>query len=484
MTIDDNLSSEKQSIVNQLKTEFDKISCNNLNEKIERDASEWEAGVRKSLFEDMPFRKNGQKLRFAESDLRINGADSDSIEDDLRHFKDLVPEEDTSFWINKSEKATSKGRSNKSNDHSLESIRRNEQEAWRKAYDKKVTVWQLERIEEARSEFIKNLKSQLEKLVDIKETLESLGVEPGVLWDTSLGTLTSSDISFLKQWAEYLKNDKNIKDLCELIGRMHSAQKSLKEEIIKATTTYRTSVPDITSKEEIVGIELGRNLENLVPHEISLMGDENTSVLFDLKYVEDRLMCFSKQGYSELEKSVETEEVHMVEDERNGPMIICVDTSGSMAGAPENIAKALTLSLSSKAASQKRNCFLINFSTSIVTLDLTPTKGMKELIDFLKMSFHGGTDVHPALSHGISMMKTEGYEKADMLVISDFVMPSINKSYETALNECKAKGCGFYSVSIGNFNNVTASNFDKNWSYNPRTGTINLLNEVIQNVIQ
>jgi uncharacterized protein with von Willebrand factor type A (vWA) domain len=483
MAINDSLNSEKQRIREQLKTEFDKISCDELDKKIEHDISEWEIGVRKSLFEDMPFREDGQKLRHAELDLKSHGANRDSIKDDLDHFKTFVPEEDVSFWIDKIERVSLKGKTNKSDDHSLESIRRNEQEAWRKAYDSKVTNWQLKKIQEARDSFMKGLKDQLKKLMEIKDALEALGIEPGVLWDTSIGTLSSSDISFLKQWAEYLKNDENVKKLCELIGRMNNAQKSLKEEIIKATTTYRTSVPDITSKEEIIGIELGRDLENLVPHEISLMGDDDTAVLFDLKFVENRLMCFSKQGYTELKESLEIEEVQMVEDKRNGPMIICVDTSGSMAGAPENIAKALTLSLSSKAVSQKRNCYLINFSTGIHTMDLTPPKGMNDLIDFLKTSFHGGTDVHPALSHGISMMNKENYEKADMLVISDFVMPDIGKSYLDSMNECREKGCRFYSVSVGDFMKSINSIFDKSWTYDPNTGSINSLNEIIEDIV-
>jgi len=40
-------------------------------------------------------------------------------------------------------------------------------------------------------------------------------------------------------------------------------------------------------------------------------------------------------------------------DESQGPMIICVDTSGSMSGSPETVAKAVTLFMASKAREPK-----------------------------------------------------------------------------------------------------------------------------------
>ena len=487
-SIDDVINVEHKEIKEHLESEFNKLLCGELEQKISDNLQEWEIGLRQSLFKDMPFREQRQRLNYAELDFKTHGATNESINEDLKYFKELAPEEDVSFWVGKCKKAISDDKKTLSNnlDQELSYIRRNEQEVWRRTYEKKVFEWQLKRIQEERDNILKKLKDWLKKIEEINDALNELGVEPGVLWDTSIGTLCSSDISFLKQWAEYLKNNSNVKKLCEMIGRMKKEQKSLKEEIIKTTTTYRTAVPDISSKEEIIGIELGRDIENLVPHEFSLMGDDDTSILFDLKFVENRLMCFSKQGYSETEEELEIEEVHMIEDQRNGPMVICVDTSGSMAGAPENIAKAITLSLSSKAVSQKRNCYLINFSTKICTIDLTPPKGMKDLIDFLKLSFHGGTDIHPALSHGLAMMKQEDYEKADMLVISDFVMPNISDDHLKLMNECRSKKCKFYSLSIGSFGAHAISNnvFDNNWTYEPKSGSINLLNKIVDDIFE
>lgn len=330
---------------------------------------------------------------------------------------------------------------------------------------------------------MKELEEWFATLKQLQDVFEGLGIEPGVLWDMSLGTLSQQDISFLKKWADYLKNDKGIQQLCDLMGRLQKEAKSHRKEIINSTFQYSISTPDIHSNEEIVGIELGRDLENVIPQELALLSDSDVAILFDLKYVENRLMCFSKQGYKiEVFDENIQEEVTVVEDEMMGPIIICVDTSGSMSGAPENIAKAITLMLSSRAVAQKRKCYLINFSTSIETLDLSPPKGIDDLIEFLKMSFHGGTDVAPALHEGLRMMSDSDYKKADLLVISDFVLDRLPSNIVTLCQKQRNEENRFFALSIGSFgmHRVADNVFDQNWVYNPTSGGISEINNVLE----
>ena len=42
------------------------------------------------------------------------------------------------------------------------------------------------------------------------------------------------------------------------------------------------------------------------------------------------------------------------------------------------------------------------------------------------MSFHGGTDAAPAMEHALEMLQSESFRRADVLVISDFVMPELD----------------------------------------------------------
>ena len=156
-------------------------------------------------------------------------------------------------------------------------------------------------------------------------------------------------------------------------------------------------------------------------------------------------------------------------------MILCIDTSGSMAGLPENIAKAMALFLGTKAKSENRPCFVINFSMGIKTFEITDKTGISNLITFLRQSFHGGTDAAPALHHALKMMEQKNYQKADLLMISDFVMNSLPTNLLAAIaTQREAGGNQFNSLVIGNafMSERLKTHFDHEWIYNPNTRKI------------
>ncbi|MCQ1534921.1 VWA domain-containing protein [Methanosarcina sp. KYL-1] len=467
--------------------DFPDLTSGELEKKLSRKISYWEKSTRNYLENANPFERHRSKLVSAEWDFKAHGGCEESIMSDLEGYKSLKPSADVIFWEEKTldvekklEEETEKEKESIIED--LNAIRRNEQEAWRQEYEKQLLEWQLKEIQNRREQLLKEVKEWLEPLQQMKKVFDELGIEPGLLWDSSVGKLCTQDISFLKQWAEYLKNNESVRNLCELMGRLSKEQQSRRTEIINSTVQYSVIKPDIHSNEEIVGIKLGRDLENVIPQELALLSDPDIALLFDLKYVENRLMCFSKQGDETEIIEEDIQKTVSIVDDKMGPIIICVDTSRSMSGAPENIAKALTLSLSSRAVSQKRNCYLINFSTSIETLDLTPPKGIQDLIDFLKMSFHGGTNVAPALYEGVRMMSEADYKKADLLVISDFVLYGLSSDIVSRCKKQKQEGNRFFSLSVGSFGTqrVDEGVFDQNWTYNPLSGDISEINNVVE----
>jgi len=85
---------------------------------------------------------------------------------------------------------------------------------------------------------------------------------------------------------------------------------------------------------------------------------------------------------------------------RGGPIVICLDTSWSMAGPREDLAKAVVLEAARTAHAQSRRCYVAAFSGATdlreceVSLELTNSnEGLSNLLDFLGSSFRGGTDV-------------------------------------------------------------------------------------------
>lgn len=349
---------------------------------------------------------------------------------------------------------------------------------WQKAVDKARAEWELERISTLRRQLMADLEAFLQLLQQLHQQLEMLGLDPGIFLDLSKGNLSVQEIERFQRWAKYLANDPGVRSLCDLLGKLRQLELSERIERTQVRYTRDVELPDINSREEIIGIRLGRDIEHVLPSELALLADPETSILFDLKYVESRLMCFDMQGIQRVQQHHEREELRSIEEaEKQGPMVICVDTSGSMSGMPETVAKAVALFIASKARQQKRACYLINFSTGIETLDLGNDLGMEALIKFLSMSFHGGTDAVPALDHALSVMQNETYQRADLLMISDFIMSGLPGQIRQQIEHQRPHGNRFYSLVVGDcfMTQRLTSLFDHEWVYDPHSSQIHEL---------
>jgi len=349
---------------------------------------------------------------------------------------------------------------------------------WQKELDKAKARWELEILGRMRKALLEKLRQTLDLLQQLDQQLEALGLDPGLLLDLSKGQLTAQDIQALQRWLKYLAEDKSVRAICELLGKLRQLELSERTERVKVSLSRSIPLPDINSREEIVGIRLGRDIEHALPGELALLADPETALLFDLKYVESRLMCFDMQDMQNVHEHYQTDEDRQVcEQEKLGPMIICIDTSGSMHGMPETIAKAVTLYMASKAREQKRPCYLINFSTDIESLDLGAGLEMESLINFLRMSFQGGTDLAPALAHALDVMQQDDYRHADLLMVSDFIMAGLPCSLRENIDLQRNHGNRFYSLVVGSayMSERLKSLFDQEWIFNPRTSQIHEL---------
>lgn len=349
---------------------------------------------------------------------------------------------------------------------------------WREILDQAISEWEIQEIARRRDALRSELEALLELIGTLSRQLESLGLEPGILIDLSQGQLSPQDIDQFKRWAQYLANDAGVKALCELLGKLRQIELSERVEQVNAVRIQDVWQPDPNSREEIIGIRLGRDLEHALPSELALLADSQTSILFDMKYIESRLMCFDMRGLQLVgEQKAFMAEQRTSETDKMGPMVICLDTSGSMNGMPETIAKALALFITIKAREQKRACYLINFSTDIETLDLSLEYDMTSLMRFLQMSFHGGTDVTPALKHALDTMHREQYAKADLLLISDFVMGHLPTKIVEAIEAQRLNENRFHSLVINEgFHALDVhSLFDQEWIFDPLSSQVSEL---------
>lgn len=105
-----------------------------------------------------------------------------------------------------------------------------------------------------------------------------------------------------------------------------------------------------------------------------------------------------------------------------GPLIVCLDTSGSMRGAPENVAKACVLQALRSAHAGRRACRLVAFGgpDELLERDMAmDAEGLSSLLDLMGQSFDGGTDVQTPMERAIELVQTTGWQEADVLIVSD-----------------------------------------------------------------
>lgn len=428
-----------------------------------------------SSLNDFPYKSTESALIEAEQTFDQTPNHKASLEAGLEHFSTFQEEArlpKTTYW----DKELDKLESGSSEDAKLTHLHLLTE--WRRQFDRVFDAWKLEQINRFKRELYDRLNEWLLELKKLEDALAPLGQEPGFYLDFSSDQLSLQEIETIRRWVRYITNDEGVKNLCELLGKIRQASASAQIEKVNTLVEFEKTQIDVSSKEEIVGICLGKDLENTLPSELALLSDSETSVLFDLKYIENRLMCFDLVGMqsSTETKSVQTERMTQLEDGK-GPLVICVDTSGSMYGEPESVAKAITLALVSQAKRDERACYLINFSTGIETLDFSGTSSMKTLLEFLRKSFHGGTDVAPALHHGIQIMEQQRYEDADMLVVSDFVMSDLPDDLTSGISTLQNRGNSFYSLCIGDafMTNRLKHVFDQEWIFDPRTSRVSEL---------
>lgn len=135
-----------------------------------------------------------------------------------------------------------------------------------------------------------------------------------------------------------------------------------------------------------------------------------------------------------------------------GPMLICVDTSGSMQGGAETVAKAVVLEAMRTAHAQHRHCYVFAYGgpdeIAEHELDLDAA-GIEHLVQFLGHGFRGGTDICGPLERVLDRLVQERWQRADLLIASD---GEFGATPQTALALARAKaeqGLRVQGVLIG-----------------------------------
>lgn len=210
------------------------------------------------------------------------------------------------------------------------------------------------------------------------------------------------------------------------------------------TTSGRNEKMEHTSKSDIAGISLGRELSSLLPSEMAQFLDNETEDVFLQKYVTSHLQTFSHQSkVVNAARSLQTQSAR-----HKGPIVVCVDTSGSMMGEPFQVSLSLMMRLAEMSEQENRPCFLIAFSTQAHPIDVL--KDRPKLLQFFTRKASGNTDACRMLNSLFQLLNSNtDYVCADILWITDFRIPIPPATYLQQMEQLRQSGTHFYGLQIG-----------------------------------
>jgi len=311
------------------------------------------------------------------------------------------------------------------------------------------------------AEIINTWDARVRAWAEIADVFGDLGDMLGRGWDLSIGVLQQTG------WLELVKLRKLIEQLDSLraiiraLGRLHAGNDgaSVAETLFVPVQRIEERLLEIRTPlapTETRGIERSGSIARMLPVEAAMLGHPTLRMLWHSRRAERTLLSYRVEGV--LTERIETEREGFEEQEgrrprpERGPIIAIVDTSGSMHGLPEQLAKAVVLEALRTAHAEKRRCFLYAYSGPGQVLEheleLSP-KGIGHLLSFLGFSFHGGNDEAGMLAQVLVKLRSEGWERADVLFVSDGEWPAPSQVV-TEVGEARERGTRFHGVQIGN----------------------------------
>ncbi len=195
--------------------------------------------------------------------------------------------------------------------------------------------------------------------------------------------------------ARYVARSEKLQALAREAGRLRRI----------AAAKQRTRVDQ--AREEVVEIELGADIDRVLPSELVLLADPWLSLEFARRFCERGLLQYKLGGKEALGR---------------GPLVVCIDESSSMEGAKEIWAKGLALALLQVATTQHRWCRVVSFNSTVVDVrDWHPGKvDPLELVRSMERFHGGGTSLEaPLTSARESIESHRKLRRSDVVLITD-----------------------------------------------------------------
>lgn len=238
------------------------------------------------------------------------------------------------------------------------------------------------------------------------------------------GAVLSPDemIDLARKW----KENPELFEMAKMIGRM--------QRDIRYTRTNRV----VGGREEIVDVKLGDDLPLLLPLEKVKLRNPLLRKDFMRRFYERSLVQYETRGYAEAGR---------------GPIIICIDGSGSMCGMPNVWARSVALSFITIAKKEKRDAAAVEFSSrgQVKRWDFMAKEPVNpaNIIDFASHMFQGGTDITQGIESSRDLVdQVPAFRSADIVVITDGQDGYGDEDFALR-NNLRERGVRLHGVAVG-----------------------------------
>ena len=316
-------------------------------------------------------------------------------------------------------------------------------------------------VRDADARLIEVWEERVRGWAEIARVFGDLGNMLGRGWDLTTGVMRHTgwrDLLALRQLVERLPQ---FQEIVRTLGRLHFSEtaESVAERVfvpMRRLEEERIEVWTPLVAGETRGIERSGSIANMLPVEAAMLGHPKLRLLWHARRSDQALLTYRVEGVDTertlVEKEVDGEAEIQRRRRERGPIIAVIDTSGSMHGLPEQIAKALVLEALRTAHAEKRRCCLFTFGgpgqTVELELDLS-REGVGRLLEFLSFSFGGGSDPTEAITGVLRRIEDSEWAKADALLVSDGEWPA-PPSLTDAVQRARKAGTRIHGIQIGN----------------------------------
>ncbi|ARF17050.1 VWA domain-containing protein [Sporosarcina ureae] len=279
--------------------------------------------------------------------------------------------------------------------------------------------------------FLQAIDEAVEESIKVKDSLISLmGGSSAGKGDAELKKVPLREQLAV---ADQVAMDPKMQEIAEWAGRFQEVARQ------KQKTNYVEAI-------ERRGVTIGSEIERLLPMELGLYANGSTKKDFLRRFAEGNTMQFEQKKRENLGK---------------GPIIFCLDQSGSMK-LLDNQSKGFILALLSIAKKQRRDLCVLLFST-IIQKEVF-TKGnitSNELARLARTYLGGGTDFTLSLQGALEVLEDSTFKHADIIFVSDGE-DEISDSFLTEFNEKKKqKEFNVLTLALGKDTTIAESFSDR-----------------------